>query len=336
MSDRLPVAVDAMGGDEAPQVILEGVRYAVEHFDVPVLVVGDPDKLGDTGTLPVRPASQVVGMGDEPAASVRRLKDSSIVRAAEAVRDGEAKALLSAGNTGAAMAASLLKLGRIRGVSRPAIAIPMPVLGRTPTVLLDCGANADCQPEWLLQFAQLGSIYARNRYGVERPRVGVLTIGEEAGKGNELAKDTAALLASSRQWADESGASYLGNVEGRDLMVDVADVVVCDGFTGNVVLKSLEGGVGTALDAIRARMRSTPEAAAAADVLGPLLDPLFDELNPENTGGAILLGVRGVSIIAHGSSSSWAIANAIRTASELADVGIVEQIREVIQAGRDR
>lgn len=336
MSDRLPVAVDAMGGDEAPQVILEGVRYAVEHFDVPVLVVGDPDELGDTGTLPVRPASQVVGMGDEPAASVRRLKDSSIVRAAEAVRDGEAKALLSAGNTGAAMAASLLKLGRIRGVSRPAIAIPMPVLGRTPTVLLDCGANADCQPEWLLQFAQLGSIYARNRYGVERPRVGVLTIGEEAGKGNELAKDTAALLASSRQWADESGASYLGNVEGRDLMVDVADVVVCDGFTGNVVLKSLEGGVGTALDAIRARMRSTPEAAAAADVLEPLLDPLFDELNPENTGGAILLGVRGVSIIAHGSSSSWAIANAIRTASELADGGIVEQMREVIQAGRDR
>ena len=336
MSDRLPVAVDAMGGDDAPRVILEGVRYAVEHFDVPVLVVGDPARLGDTGTLPVRPASQVIGMGDEPAASVRRLKDSSVVRAAEAVRDGEAKALLSAGNTGAAMAASLLKLGRIRGVSRPAIAIPMPVLGRTPTVLLDCGANADCQPEWLLQFAQLGAIYARNRYGVERPRVGVLTIGEEAGKGNELAKDTAALLASSGQWADECGATYLGNVEGRDLMVDVADVVVCDGFTGNVVLKSLEGGVGTALDAIRARMRATPEAAAAADILEPLLDPLFDELNPENTGGAILLGVRGVSIIAHGSSSSWAIANAIRTASELADAGIVEQIREVIQAGRDR
>jgi glycerol-3-phosphate acyltransferase PlsX len=332
----LPVAVDAMGGDHAPEVIVAGARHAVEAFGVPVLLVGPPDALGDVGGIPVKAASEVVGMGDEPAGSVRRKKDSSIVRAAEAVRDGEAKAMLSAGNTGAAMAASLLKLGRIRGVSRPAIAIPLPVLGRNPTVLLDCGANAECQPEWLVQFAQLGAIYLRNRYGVAKPRVGVLTIGEEAGKGNTLAKQTAGLMEASSAWADECGAAYLGNVEGRDLMVDVADVVVCDGFTGNIVLKSLEGGVGMALDAIRARMRSTPEAAAAAEVLEPVLEPLFAELDPENTGGAILLGVAGVSIIAHGSSSVWAVANAIRTASELADAGIVEQMREVVQAGRHR
>lgn len=325
-----------MGGDDAPRVTVAGARLAADQFGVPVLLVGRPDELGDVGDLPVKPASEVVGMGDEPASSVRRLKDSSIVRAAEAVRDGEAKALLSAGNTGAAMAASLLKLGRIRGVSRPAIAIPMPVLGRTPTVLLDCGANAECQPQWLVQFAQLGAIYARSRYGVEEPRVGILTIGEEVGKGNELVKQTAALMGGDLTWAEECGARYLGNVEGRDLMVDVADVVVCDGFTGNIVLKSLEGGVGTALDAIRARMRSTPEAAAAADVMEPVLEPLFDELNPETRGGAILLGVRGVSTIAHGSSSVEAIANAIRTASELADTGVVDQMRAVIQASRPR
>jgi phosphate acyltransferase len=333
---QLPVAVDAMGGDNAPGVIVEGARYAVEHFDVGVLLVGPPEELGDTGGIPVKAASQVIGMGAEPASSVRKMRDSSVVRAAEAVRDGEAKAVLSAGNTGAAMAASLLKLGRIRGVSRPAIAIPLPVLGRTPTLLLDCGANAECQAEWLVQFAQLGSIYLRNRYGVATPRVGVLTIGEEAGKGNSLVKDTVALMEADPAWTVECGADYLGNVEGRDLMVDVADVVVCDGFTGNIVLKSLEGGVGMALEAIRARMRSGPETAAAADVLEPILDPLFDELNPENTGGAILLGVSGVSIISHGSSSSWAIANAIRTASELADAGIVDQMRDVIQAGRQR
>jgi glycerol-3-phosphate acyltransferase PlsX len=336
VNQGLPVALDAMGGDDAPAVTVAGARHAAEEFGIPVLLVGRPEELGDTGGLPVLGASEVVGMGDEPAASVRRLRDSSIVRAAEAVRDDRAKALVSAGNTGAAMAASLLKLGRIRGVSRPAIAIPMPVLGRTPTVLLDCGANAECQPEWLLQFAQLGSIYARNRYGVQSPRVGVLTIGEEVGKGNNLAKEAAALLGADGAWADECGARYLGNVEGRDLMVDVADVVVCDGFTGNVVLKSLEGGVGVALDAIRQRMRSTPAAAAAADVLEPVLEPLFDELDPETTGGAILLGVRGVSIIAHGSSSEIAIANAIRTASELADAGVVAQMTDVVQASRDR
>jgi phosphate acyltransferase len=336
VSERQPVALDAMGGDDAPAVTVAGARHAVEHFGIPVLLVGRPEELGDVGSIPVKPASEVVAMGDEPASSVRRLKDSSIVRAAEAVRDGEAKALVSAGNTGAAMAASLLKLGRIRGVSRPAIAIPMPVLGRTPTVLLDCGANAECQPEWMVQFAQLGSIYARNRYGVQSPRVGVLTIGEEVGKGNTLVKETAALLAGDDGWAATCGARYLGNVEGRDLMVDVADVVVCDGFTGNIVLKSLEGGVGVALDAIRARMRSTPEASAAAEVMEPVLEPLFDELDPEKTGGAILLGVRGVSIIAHGSSSVIAIANAIRTASELADARVVDQMRDVVAAGRDR
>ncbi len=330
-SDRLPVAVDAMGGDDAPASIVEGARIAVEQFGVPVVLVGRPDELGDTGTIPVIAASEVVAMDAEPAASVRKLKDSSVVRGAEAVRDGVASSFLSAGNTGAAMAASLLRMGRIKGVSRPAIAVPFPVLGSTDTTLLDCGANADCQPEWLLQFAKMGTVYTRTRSGIEMPRVGVMTIGEEAGKGNALVKATCELFEQT-DWAAECGATFVGNVEGRDLMTGVADVIVCDGFTGNIILKSLEGGIGGALEAIKAALRSTPEMAATADIVDPVLTPLFDALDPDQRGSAMLLGTRGVSMIAHGSSTSSAIANAIRTADEMVEAGIVANVRAAFAA----
>lgn len=324
MTTSLPVAVDAMGGDDAPSTIVTGARIASEELGVPVLLVGDADRLGDVGDVPVKHASEVIAMGDEPASSVRRKKDASVVRAAEAVRDGEAVACLSAGNTGAAMAASLLRLGRIRGISRPAIAVPFPVLGSTPTTLLDCGANADAQPEWLVQFAQLGSVYARTRFGVQTPRVAVMTIGEEAGKGNALVKETCELMAE-ESWTEACGASFVGNVEGRDLMAGVADVIVCDGFTGNIILKSLEGGVGIALDAIRHRLDAMPGANDS-------LADLYDELDPDARGAAMLLGCRQVSMISHGSSSPRAIANAIRTASEMADAGIVANIRAMLEA----
>ncbi len=325
MSDtRLPVAVDAMGGDDAPATIVAGARIAAEEFGVPVLLVGDTELLGDVGEIPVKHASEVIGMGDEPAASVRRKKDSSVVRAAEAVRDGEASACLSAGNTGAAMAASLLRLGRIRGINRPAIAVPFPVLGSTPTTLLDCGANADAQPEWLVQFAQLGTVYARTRFGVETPRVGVMTIGEEAGKGNALVKATCDLLAN-ESWTEACGARFIGNVEGRDLMNGEADVIVCDGFTGNIILKSLEGGMAIALAAIREQLASI---SGANDVLADL----YEELDPESRGAAMMLGCKQVSMISHGSSSPRAIANAIRTASEMVDSGIVQHIRDMLEA----
>ncbi len=321
---RLPVAVDAMGGDDAPSSIVAGARIAAEEYGVPVLLVGDTAQLGDVGELPIKHASEVVGMGDEPAASVRKKKDSSVVRAAEAVRDGEASAVLSAGNTGAAMAASLLRLGRIRGINRPAIAVPFPVLGSTPTTLLDCGANADAQPEWLVQFAQLGTVYARTRFAIETPRVGVMTIGEEAGKGNALVKATCDLLAD-ETWTEACGASFVGNVEGRDLMNGEADVIVCDGFTGNIILKSLEGGMAIALDAIRQQLSAIP---GANDVLAHL----YEELDPEARGAAMMLGCKQVSMISHGSSSPRAIANAIRTASEMVDSGIVQHIRDMLEA----
>ena len=327
MSDRLPVAVDAMGGDDAPGTVVDGARIAAERFGVQALLVGDPDQLGDTGSLEIVPASEVVAMGAEPASSVRRLKDSSIVRAAEAVRDGRASALLSAGNTGAAMAASLLRLGRIKGVSRPAIAVPFPVPGSTPTTVLDCGANADCQPEWLVQFAVMGSVYAREQFDVAEPRIGLLTIGEEAGKGTTFIKDAAALLEAT-DWA-AVGARYLGNVEGRDLMTGVADVIVTDGFTGNIVLKSLEGGYAVFEQTVRAALDAADGLENRSEV-EQLLDPVFAGFDARRTGAAMLLGTRGVSLISHGSSSAMTIAHAIHTADQLVDIGMVDSIRQAV------
>ena len=333
MTERLPVAVDAMGGDDAPAVVIQGAKVASETLGVPVLLVGDPDRMGDTGSLEVLPASQVIEMGAEPATSVRRMKDASVVRAAEAVRDGRASALLSAGNTGAAMAASLLRMGRIKGVTRPAIAVPFPVPGSTPTILLDCGANADCQPEWLVQFAVMGTVYSRQRFGVARPRVGVLTIGEEAGKGNSMVKAACDLLEQG-EWVSRCGATYIGNVEGRELMTGTVDVIVADGFTGNVVLKSLEGGYSVFEDTVRGALAATPEAVAPNKVVGrvveAVLDPVFEGFDPVLRGAALLLGTRGVALIAHGSSSTIAITNAIVTADSLVDIDIVGCLRQSV------
>lgn len=331
MSDRLPVAVDGMGGDYGPDIVVEGARIAAEQYGTPVLLVGDPDRLGDVGDIQVKPASEVVGMGADPAKAVRRMKDSSIVRAAEAVRDGEASGLLSAGNTGASMAASLLRMGRIKGVARPAIACPYPVLGSTPTTVLDCGANADCQPEWLVQFARLGTAYARQRFGLEAPRVAVLTIGEEAGKGNTMVK-TACELLEQPEWAEACGAQYVGNVEGGDLMAGVADVVVCDGFTGNVVLKSLEGGFDIFKSSVREALRSTESLAARAEDIDGVIEPLFERFDPYRTGSAMLLGTKGVAMISHGSSSAITLANAIRTTDEMAQAGIIASLRVAVGA----
>jgi phosphate acyltransferase len=325
----LPIAVDAMGGDRAPGDIVAGALQAHEEFGVPVVLVGRPDEIGDTGPLEVIEASEVIPMDADPGGSVRRMKDSSLVRAAEAVRDGRASAMVSAGNTGATMASALLRMGRIKGVARPAIATPIPDPVGSPCVLLDAGANSDCQPEWLVQFAQMGAIYSRDRYGVERPKVGLLSIGEEPTKGNALVKETHGLLADPA-WAESVGAEFIGNIEGRDLMASVADVAVTDGFTGNVTLKSLEGGMRSLIGALLGIFDSTDEAREAAATLLPALAPLYAQLDPENTGGALMLGVDGVCIISHGSSSAVAMRNAVRTASEMVQAGLVESIRAAI------
>jgi phosphate acyltransferase len=327
----LPVAVDAMGGDRAPGTIVAGARAAAAT-GTPVLLVGPKDladraDVGELGDLDLLEASEVIEMHDDPAQGVRRKKDSTLVRAAEAVRDGRASAMISAGNTGATMASALLRMGRIKGVSRPAIATPIPVPGSTPTVLLDAGANAEVQADWLVQFAQMGAVYARHRFAVAAPRIGLLSIGEEPGKGDSLRKEAYDLLAVA------PGIDFVGNVEGRDIMTDVVDVVVTDGFTGNVVLKTLEGGMKTVVKSLLAAFAAEEEYKPHADALLPALLPLYEMLDPETYGGAILLGVDGVCIIAHGSSSERAVVNGIQVAREMVESDMVVELRAAISQG---
>ncbi|MGH9080086.1 MAG: phosphate acyltransferase PlsX [Acidimicrobiales bacterium] len=326
----LPVAVDAMGGDRAPGEIVDGARQVVEQSGIAVTLVGRPGDMGDTGGLPCIAASEVIGMDDDPGQGVRRKKDSSLVRAAEAVRDGRAMAMVSAGNTGATMASALLRMGRLPGVIRPAIATPVPNLERSwPTVLLDAGANAECTAPMLLQFAQMGAAFARKRYGVDRPRVGLLSIGEEKSKGSPLVKETNALL---DDRAGRAEFDFVGNVEGRDFFGKSTDVVVTDGFTGNVALKTLEGTLRFLIGALGGIL-SRPELHDAAEAVYPHLLPLAAKLDPENIGGAMLLGVDGVCVISHGSSSAVAIVNAITVAHDLAVAGLVEAVAESVTGG---
>ena len=327
----LPIAVDAMGGDNAPDAIVAGARRAVDELGIPVVLVGRAAELGDTGGLEVIEASEVIAMDADPGSSVRKMKDSSLVRAAEAVRDGKASAMVSAGNTGATMASALLRMGRIKGVQRPAIATPIPVPGAdTPTVLLDAGANSECNADWLVQFAQMGAVFAKQRFGIASPRVGLLSIGEEPTKGNPLVKETHKLLAEG-SWIGATGAQFIGNVEGRDIMTDDVDVVVTDGFTGNVALKTLEGSLKSIINSLIAAFDSSDEARAASAALWPSLMPLYDSLDPENTGGAMLLGVDGVCIISHGSSSDRAMVNAVRVAADMVNAGVVGHIAATVR-----
>jgi glycerol-3-phosphate acyltransferase PlsX len=318
----LPIAVDAMGGDRAPSEIV-AAAHAAAALGIPIVLVG-PEGLEGAGDLPVIHASEVIAMDDDPAHGVRRKKDSTLVRAAEAVRDGRASAMISAGNTGATMASALLRMGRIKGVNRPAIATPIPVPGHQPNVLLDAGANAEVQAEWLVQFAQMGSVYSNLRFGVERPKVGLLSIGEEPYKGDTLRKEAYDLLAAA------PGIDFVGNVEGRDVMLKTADVIVTDGFTGNVVLKTLEGGLKVLIQAILQAFGSEAHYQPHAEALLPALLPLYEQMSPDTYGGAILLGVDGVCVISHGSSSAKAMLNGIKIAKEMVDVDIVGRLTTAV------
>ena len=322
----LPIAIDAMGGDRAPGEIV-AAAHAAAALGIPVVLVGPAD-LDGVGDLPLIVASEVIAMDDDAAQGVRRKKDSTLVRAAEAVRDGKASAMISAGNTGATMASALLRMGRISGVSRPAIATPIPVPGHAPNILLDAGANAEVQAEWLVQFAQMGSVFATARFGVAEPKVGLLSIGEEPGKGDSLRKEAFELLSSA------SGIHFVGNVEGRDMLLKTADVIVTDGFTGNVVLKTLEGSVKVLISEILKAFTADPANQPHVDALLPSLLPLYAEMSPETYGGAMLLGVDGVCIISHGSSNTTAMLNGIKVAHDLVERDVVGHLRAAIAADR--
>jgi len=279
----------------------------------------------------VAEAAEVIEMGDDPAGGIRRKRDASVVKAAEGVRDGRFSAMVSAGNTGAAVASALLRMGRIKGVQRPAIATTLPVPGApTPTILLDSGANSECSAAWLAQFGQMGAVYAHARFAVAEPRVGLVSIGEEASKGTALVKEAHQLLAAAGWFDHAGGARFVGNVEGRDALTGAVDVMVTDGFTGNVILKTLEGGVKVLVNAIVAAMNSTEEAKKASEALLPALLPLYVEMDPDTYGGAMLLGVDGVCIISHGRSSARAIVNAVRLAGDMVGAGLVGRLRDAV------
>ena len=325
---QLPVAVDAMGGDKAPADIVEGARRAAER-GIGIVLVGPPEQVGETHGLELVACTEVIGMDEDPAGSVRRKKDSSLVRAAELVRDGKASAMVSAGNTGATMASALLRMGRLPGVQRPCIATPLPRLGRTPAVLVDAGANAECTPGMLVQFAQMGAAYVSARFGTEAPSVGLLSIGEEPTKGTPLVKETHALL---NDEAASGDFEFVGNLEGRDLLPSPADVIVTDGFTGNVTLKTLEGSLRFLFDTLLGVFGTDDETRTASQALLPHLLPLAAEFEPENTGGAMLLGTDGVCVISHGSSNATAMLNAVLVAHECATRGLADHVAAAVRS----
>jgi glycerol-3-phosphate acyltransferase PlsX len=293
-----------MGGDRGPDEVVAGAVAAAGDGIVPVLY--GPASLDARGLERVA-AEQVIEMDEKPAEAVRGKPDSSLVAACRAVGEGRADAVVSAGNTGAMLAAGLLQIRRLPGVMRPAIAVPIPARDG-PSVLLDCGANADARAEHLLQFAHMGSIFAEAILGIENPEVRLLSIGEEPEKGNQLVLEAHALLAA-------SSLNFAGNTESRDLLVRAADVVVADGFTGNVALKALEGTIRTVIEGLREEITKTAFGKVGGLLIRPAARRLRHRLDPDTYGGAYLLGLRGLVVIAHGNSSQLAIANAIRLAA---------------------
>ena len=322
----VPVALDAFGADGGPDLVLAGARLAAAD-GIPVRIFG-PSGLEVSEGIELDPTTEWIGNESEPVAAVRSTPDASIVRAAAAVSDGACSSLVSAGSTGATMTAALFAVKRAQGVHRPALAVQIPVPGADgpPLVFLDCGANTDVRPQHLIQFAFLGSAFSAAVLGVDRPRVALLSVGEEQKKGRGDVVEAHEAL------TEADGIRFIGNVEGRDLLSGEADVVVTDGFTGNVTLKTLEGTARAVADAVRGAARSGPLAAAGGLLLRPALGGLRSAMDPNGVGGAILLGLRGVAVVAHGSSTPEGIANAVRLAHRAVEERAVERTAELLSA----
>jgi phosphate acyltransferase len=315
------IAVDAMGGDRAPEEIVAGALEAVSPQITPILV----GRRGlDTAGLELVEAPTTIAMDEKPGEAVRAKRDSSLVTACRLVREGEADAVVSAGNTGAMLAAGLLEIRRLRGVNRPAIAVVLPAK-RGPSVLIDAGASADARPEHLRQFAHMGSVFAQELLGIRRPEIRLLSIGEEPEKGNQLTLEAHRLL------AEDDELRFAGNTESRNLLDGAADVVVCDGFTGNVVLKALEGTIRSVLASLREEITASRRGKLGGLLIRPATRGLRERLDPDTYGGAYLLGLRGLAVIAHGSSGRVAIANAIRLAARGVEHGVVPRVQERLE-----
>ena len=330
-NEKQAVVLDAMGGDHAPAVTVEGAVLASRDLGLRLFLVGRQEDVEtelarhDHAGLPITivPASDVIEMAEHPATAAKRKKDSSIVVGLNLIKEGKAGAFVSMGNTGAVMAGSLFQLGRIKGVKRPALSTVFPTIGGV-CFILDIGANADCKPEYLYQFGLMGSVYSQRVLGVESPRVGIISNGEEEGKGSDLVKEAYQLLKA-------SDLNFVGNIEGKDVPAGLADVVVTDGFTGNVLIKSFEGMAKMMKQLIREELYRSPISMFG----GLLAKGAFDRINKRTDysefGGGALLGVDDVVIIGHGRANAWAVRNALRVASQAVERDVVEAIRRGIQ-----
>jgi len=327
MAGGVTVALDGFGAEHGFDVLAEGARLAAAD-GIRLRVFGPPEKLGldRVEGVEVIPTAEWIGNEEDPVPAVRAKKEASVVRAAGDVAAGRSAALVSHGSTGATMAAATFGLRRLRGVQRPALAVRLPVPGR-PVLFLDVGANVEVRAQHLVQFAFLGAAFSEAVLGVEHPRVGLLTVGEEPGKGTAEVSAAHALLSAA------SGIAFAGNVEGSDLPAGAADVVVTDGFTGNVSLKLMEGTARTLTTAIRDAARSNPLAALGGLLMRPALGGLRRELGPDATGGAILLGLREIAVVGHGGSGADGIANAVRLAARCVEVDAVGRTAELLERG---
>jgi glycerol-3-phosphate acyltransferase PlsX len=321
------VALDGFGAEQGFEVLAEGARLAAGD-GIGVRVFGPPAELGLEGVdgVEVVPTEEWIGNEEEPVAAVRSKPEASVVRAARDVAEDAADALVSPGSTGATMAAATFGLRRLKGVQRPALAVQVPVPGK-PVLFLDVGANVEVRAQHLVQFAFLGAAFSAAVLEVENPSVGLLTVGEEAGKGREEVVEAHRVLSAA------PGIEFAGNVEGRDLPASVVDVVVTDGFTGNVALKLMEGTARTVAGAVGDAARSNPISALGGLLLKPALGGLRRELHPDTTGGAILLGLRGIAVVGHGSAGAEGIANAVRLAARCADVDAVGRTAALLREG---
>ncbi len=327
MAGGVTVALDGFGAEQGFGVLAEGARMAAGD-GIRLRVFGPPDELGLEGVdgVEVIPTAEWIGNEEDPVPAVRAMKEASVVRAARDVAEGRSDAMASHGSTGATMAAATFGLRRLRGVQRPALAVQLPVPGK-PVLFLDVGANVEVRAQHLVQFAFLGAAFSEAVLGATRPRVGLLSVGEEAGKGREEVVAARALL------AEAPGIDFAGNVEGRDLPAGVADVVVTDGFTGNVSLKLMEGTARTVTGAIRDAARTNPLTVLGGLLMRPALGGLRRELHPDTTGGAILLGLRGIAVVGHGSAGAEGIANAVRLAARCVEVGAIDRTAALLEEG---
>lgn len=324
----MKIVLDILGGDNPAVELIKGGVQAAKSYDVEIVLSGDRETIEKSlGRHPPRglsiiDAPDVITMEDSPAEAVRKKKESSLVKGISALKEGMADAFVSPGNTGAVMAASLLKLGRLPGVKRPGIAIVIPTINDGRMTIIDVGANVDCFPENLKQFAIMGAIYTQEIVGIEKPRIGLLNIGTEEGKGNELTRKALPLL--------EELDDFVGNVESNQLFQGEVDVLVCDGFVGNVLLKALEGGVSATIDLLKRAIQRNLQAKLGALILRPALRRFGEEMSFSYYGGAPLLGVRGVVIIAHGHSGAKAIKNAIGVAKNSVENALITKIEKGI------